>query len=165
MINLKALAQKLFSKTILPDDISLIETADLNSSGGQPHYYTADRQQDGTFSITHAELSEDGDGRLVRMEHDAMRYTLNEAIDLLSRFEKTEGLFAGKDPSHRLFQSSRRPDYYKAKLGDQYQRSEIETEMFGENPRDIMRLKNESYDTSQRAIAMARIASVGPFKI
>lgn len=165
MINLKALAQKLFSKNIAPDDISLIETADLNSPGGQPHYYTADRQSDGTFTIIHAELSEDGDGRLIRMHHDAMRYTLNEAIDLLSRFEKTDGLFAGKDQSHRLFQNSRRPDYYKQKLGDQYQRSEIETEMFGENPRDIMRRKNESHDISQRAITLARIASFGPFNI
>lgn len=165
MINLKALAQKLFSKTIGPDDINLIETADLESPNGRPHYYSAERQQDGTFTINHTVMLDYNDGPLVRTERDAMRYTLNEAIDLLSRFEKTEGLFVGKSQHERMFQNSRRPDYYKAKLGDQYQRSEIETEMFGENPRDIMRLKNDSYDTSQRAIAMARIASFGPFKI
>lgn len=163
MKNLKSIVQKLFSKQINPDDICLIETADLQSTGGHPHYYTADRQRDGTFTITHAELSDNGDGRLVSMHHDPIRYTLNEAIDLLARFEKSDGLFAGKDQSHRLFQNSRRPEYYKQKLGEHYQRSEIETEMFGENPNDIMRLKNESYNTSQRAIAMARITSVGPF--
>jgi hypothetical protein len=165
MISLKAIAQKLFNRTITPEDISLIETADLNHHGAHPHYYTADRQDDGMYTITHSELSQYGDGRLVRVDRDAMRYTLNEAIDLLARFEKADGLFGGKEKSYRLFQSSRRPDYFKEKLGANYQRSEIETEYFGESPREIMRLKNDSYDMSQRAIAMARIESFGQFKI
>ncbi len=153
MTILKTLAQKLFGKTITPADIQRIETADLHSPSGLPHYYYAEAQKDGMFLISHCEQSDRGNGPIIRINHDSVPYTLNEAIDLLSRFEKTEGLYPGKEKSHRLFTESSRPDYFKAKLKDQYQRSEIETDLFGESPSSIMKLKQTSLDAARIALA------------
>lgn len=157
MTILRTLAQKLFGKTIEPQDVKRIETADLNSPTGFPHYYYAEAQKDGTFLITHAEKSDRGNGPIIRMTHDRVPYALNEAIDLLSRFEKTEGLYPGKERSYRLFTESSRPEYFKAKLKDHYQRSEIETDLFGESPANIMKLKQSSLDATRVAMASMKM--------
>lgn len=154
---LKALAQKLFGKTIEPEAVKRIETADLNSPNGHPHYYYADRQADGTYRITHAENSDRGNGPIIKMRHDDVPYSLNEAIDLLSRFEKTEGLFPGANKSYRMFIESSRPEYFKAKLKDHYQKSEIETDLFGESPQSIMILKRTSLAATEHAMAKMKL--------
>lgn len=154
MTILKALTQKLFGTSVEPQDIKRIETADLHSPTGLPHYYYAKREEDGFFRIAHiARVHHSGGPINSVVGYDDVPYTLNESIDLLSRFEQTQGLYAGLQKTNRRFVESSRPEYFKAKLQDHYQRSEIETEMFGEAPEQIMKFKKSSLEETRNVMS------------
>ncbi len=78
----------------------------------------------------------------MRWKAEPSLYTLNETIDLFSRLEKVDGLYPGDDSfrSHMIVNMFR-PETIKKKLGEHYQRSEVETEMHGEHPRTIMKMR------------------------